>query len=60
MIVDCHVHLNNYADEPVTLEERYARLLAQMEKHALDHVLVISSCVANEKRPPTRTTSRRR
>lgn len=51
MIIDCHVHLNNYTDEPVTLEERHRRLLEQMDRHGLDHVFVLSSYMANEKRP---------
>lgn len=51
MIIDCHVHLNNYSPEPVTLDERWQRLIAQIEKHSLDHVFVLTSYIANEKRP---------
>jgi len=51
MIIDCHVHLNNYGDEPVSLEERFDRLVAQMEKHHLDRTFVITSYLANDKRP---------
>lgn len=51
MIIDCHVHLNNYADEPVPLEQRFAALKEQMAKHSVDHAFVLTSYFANEKRP---------
>lgn len=51
MIIDCHVHLNNYGEEPVPLEERYRRLMEKMDEHAIDHAFVLSSYFANEKRP---------
>lgn len=50
-IVDCHTHLNNYTDDPLPVDERWRRLIAQLDKWSLDHALVITSYLANEKRP---------
>jgi predicted TIM-barrel fold metal-dependent hydrolase len=55
LIVDCHVHLNNYHEERVSsLSECLDRLLAAMEKNRVDHALVLTSYKVNPNRPPTR------
>ena len=51
MIIDCHVHLNNYTEEPLTLDERFTRLQEQLDKYGVDHAFVLSSYMANDKRP---------
>jgi uncharacterized protein len=52
MIIDCHVHLNNYhVEEKAPTEEHLRRLREQMEKHRLDHVFVLSSYTVNPDRP---------
>lgn len=52
MIVDCHTHLNRYsAADPVTLAERHARLLAEMDANGVDRAVVLTSYAVNEDRP---------
>ncbi|HET6405329.1 MAG TPA: amidohydrolase family protein [Candidatus Thermoplasmatota archaeon] len=51
MIIDCHVHLNNYTEEPTTLEQRFQRMQAQLDKYGIDHAFVITSYAAHDKRP---------
>lgn len=51
MIIDCHLHLNNYTDEPATLEQRLERLRMQLDKHGIDHGFVLTSYQAHENRP---------
>jgi uncharacterized protein len=52
VIVDCHVHLNDYhADRRAPTEEHLARLRAQMDKHGLDHCMVLTSYLVNTERP---------
>lgn len=51
MIIDCHVHLNNYTDEPTTLEQRFERMQAQLDRYGIDHAFVLTSYQAHEKRP---------
>lgn len=52
MIVDCHVHLNRYPDDPPsTLEERYERLRGEMDRNGIDHAVVLSSYKVNDDRP---------
>lgn len=54
MIIDCHVHLNRYEDDPSsTLEDRYLLLRDEMDRHGVDYALVLSSYLANEARPGT-------
>ncbi|CAN5188231.1 hypothetical protein BH23GEM4_BH23GEM4_02100 [soil metagenome] len=44
MIIDCHVHLNRYPDDPPsTLVERCERLRGEMDRHGIDYALVLSS-----------------
>ncbi|MDP9347616.1 MAG: amidohydrolase family protein [Gemmatimonadota bacterium] len=52
MIIDCHTHLNRYPGEPPsTLEERYRRLRADMDRNGIDYALVLSSYRVTEDRP---------
>jgi predicted TIM-barrel fold metal-dependent hydrolase len=52
LIIDCHTHLNAYADgPPTTLLERYRALGVEMERYGVDYALVLSSYTANERRP---------
>ncbi len=52
MIVDCHTHLNRYDEgAPAALQDRYQALRADMQRHGIDHVLVLSSYKVNENRP---------
>ncbi len=52
MIIDCHTHLNRYVDdEPAQLTERYRRLTAELDRHGVDHAVVLSSYTVNERRP---------
>ncbi|MDQ3388617.1 MAG: amidohydrolase [Gemmatimonadota bacterium] len=52
MIIDCHTHLNAYADgPPTTLLERYRALEVEMERYGVDYALVLSSYTATERRP---------
>lgn len=51
MIIDCHVHLSNYEEEPVALEQRYNQLHEAMDRNGIDHAFVLSSYFASEKRP---------
>ncbi|HEV8359982.1 MAG TPA: amidohydrolase family protein [Candidatus Thermoplasmatota archaeon] len=50
MLVDCHVHLNNYKPRPVPVEESLQQLLVRMRKYRIDHALVLSSYVVNQDR----------
>jgi hypothetical protein len=51
VIIDCHTHLNRYTeDQPSTLAERHAALLAQMDAHGVAHAMVLTSYVSNEDR----------
>lgn len=52
MLIDCHVHLNNYHLEARTpTEENVVRLRDQMAKHSLDQCIVITSYTVNPDRP---------
>lgn len=54
MIVDCHTHLNRYRpDQPATLAERRAQLLAEMARERVDYALVLTSYTVNADRPST-------
>lgn len=51
-IIDCHVHLNTYgAIEPMDIPGKIQRLREQMDKWNLDHVVVLTSYLANDDRP---------
>lgn len=52
MIIDCHVHLNNYHEETRQPTERNLQeLLAKMDERGIDHAVVITSYLHNVDRP---------
>lgn len=54
MIIDCHVHLNNYHEQEVrSLDESLDRLQAAMAEAGVDHALVLTSYLVNPNRPST-------
>jgi uncharacterized protein len=55
MIVDCHVHLNNYEEQGhPTLEPCIAKLETTMRRNRVDMALVLTSYTVNPGRPSTR------
>lgn len=54
MIIDCHVHLNNYHEQvAVSLDDSLARLQAAMEEAGVVHALVLTSYIVSPHRPST-------
>lgn len=54
MIIDCHVHLNNYHEQiEVSLDESLDKLQAAMEESGIDYSLVLTSYLVTSKRPST-------
>jgi predicted TIM-barrel fold metal-dependent hydrolase len=54
MIVDCHVHLNNYHDEAaVDLGQALDRLRAAMDESRVDYALILTSYLVTPQRPST-------
>lgn len=52
MLIDCHVHLNNYQeDKPSTTKERLEKLFTAMEQAGIDHAVVLSSYKVTPGRP---------
>ncbi|MEZ5317388.1 MAG: amidohydrolase family protein [Vicinamibacterales bacterium] len=52
MIIDCHVHLNNYHEEiAVSLDESLDKLQASMAEAGVDYALVLTSYVVSPHRP---------
>jgi len=55
MLIDCHVHLNNYYTEeghhPRPTRENVDRLFAAMEANGVDHAVVLTSYLVNLSRP---------
>lgn len=51
MIIDCHVHLNNYLNSRVAPEESVQRLLSEMRTHGIDEAFILTSYLANDQRP---------
>lgn len=52
MIVDCHVHLNNYHEsERAPTHENLQRLEKAMEAAGVDHAVVLTSYTVNDARP---------
>lgn len=55
MLIDCHVHLNNYYTEEGAptrpTEANVERLFAEMEAHSIDHAVVLTSYKVNVDRP---------
>ena len=55
MIIDCHVHLNNYyKDETHPAKENCQTLFAEMDACGIDHAVVITSYKTNCDRPDVR------
>ena len=56
MIVDCHVHLNNYDEDGVpTLDRCLDRLEHEMRRNRIDQALVLTSYTVTPGRPSTRS-----
>jgi len=54
MIVDCHVHLNNYHEQiAYSLSDSLERLQASMQESGIDYSLVLTSYLVNPHRPST-------
>lgn len=54
MIIDCHVHLNNYHEQvAVSLDESLANLRSAMTDAKIDHALVLTSYLVTPNRPST-------
>lgn len=54
MIIDCHVHLNNYHEqEAVALDTSLARLRGDMAAAGIDYALVLTSYLVSPHRPST-------
>lgn len=55
MLIDCHVHLNNYYTEEGGVsrptEANVERLFAEMATHGIDHAVVLTSYKVNVDRP---------
>lgn len=55
MIIDCHVHLNHYADEEVdALSASLSKLLATMRRNRVDQSIILTSYKVSPGRPSTR------
>jgi len=54
MIIDCHVHLNNYHEQvAVSLHESLAKLQDSMAEAGVDYALVLTSYLVSTHRPST-------
>ncbi len=54
MIIDCHVHLNDYDPKnPTPLPERIHRLEESMERNGVGYAIILTSYTVNEHRPST-------
>ncbi len=54
MIIDCHVHLNNYHEQTaVSLDESLDKLQAAMAEAGVTYALVLTSYLVNPNRPST-------
>lgn len=55
MIIDCHVHLNNYHDDVVeSIDARLVELERTMRRHRVDQALILTSNKVTPGRPSTR------
>lgn len=56
MIIDCHIHINQYEllKKVYSLEERLNMLQTEMVSNNVDYALILSSYIVNEERPSTR------
>ena len=56
MIIDCHVHLNNYHEQvEMSLDDSLARLRSVMTEAGVDYALVLTSYLVSPHRPSTAT-----
>ena len=54
MIIDCHVHLNNYHERiAVSLDESLDKLQAERSANKVDYSLVLTSYLVHVHRPST-------
>jgi predicted TIM-barrel fold metal-dependent hydrolase len=54
MIIDCHVHLNNYHEQiAVSLDESLDKLQSEMAENNVTYALVLTSYLVNPNRPST-------
>jgi hypothetical protein len=54
MIIDCHVHLNNYHEQvTVSIDESLDKLQAAMAEAGVDYALVLTSYLVSPHRPST-------
>lgn len=54
MILDCHVHINNYADETKDLTEKtFDELQKSMRRNRIDAAMILTSYKVNPGRPST-------
>lgn len=54
MIINCHVHLNNYHEESaVTLDQSLEKLQAAMAEAQVSYALILTSYLVNANRPST-------
>ena len=55
MIIDCHIHINQYElmKKVSSLEERLNMLQTEMMSNNVDYALILSSYIVNEERPST-------
>lgn len=54
MIIDCHVHLNNYHEQvAVSLDQSLDKLQAAMSESGVDYALVLTSYLVSPHRPST-------
>jgi hypothetical protein len=52
MLIDCHVHLNNYhTDRPIPTAENCRELFAKMDERGVDHAVVLTSYKVSADRP---------
>lgn len=51
MLIDCHVHLNNYMANQRPTEENIERLLGDMKTAGVDRAFILTSYLANVQRP---------
>jgi uncharacterized protein len=52
MLIDCHVHLNNYAENPGRpTKENVRELFAAMDRNRIDHAVVLTSYRVDVDRP---------
>ena len=61
MIIDCHVHLNNYHEQvALSLDEAIQNLLTAMAEAGVDYSLVLTSYIVSPHRPSAATHLRHR